>query len=279
MKNGKILKRRWTLLGALVPLLAVAAFVSGCSPDPGASETSVLEEIKQRDKLVVGVKYDTRLFGLKDPKTGEVEGFDVDIAKALAKHLLGDESKLELKSVVSKTRIPLLQQGDIDAIIATMTITPERGQQVLFSEPYFNAGQSLLVKKGSPIKSIDDLKAGVRVISVKGSTPAKRISEGESGASVLEFDNYQDAFMALKTGKGDVLTTDNVILMGMSQQDPGYVVVGGTFSDEPYGIAVRKDETELVESINEFLEEIKSDGTYDAIYKKWLGEMPSAPAN
>lgn len=271
-------KRRWALLACALPLIAAAA-LSGCNTanDAPAESTSVLEEIKKRDKLVVGVKYDTKLFGLKDPATGEVEGFDIDIAKALAKHLLGDESKVELKSVVTKTRIPLLQQGDIDAIIATMTITPERGKQVLFSEPYFNAGQSLLVKKGSPIKSIDDLKAGVRVISVKGSTPAKRISEGESGAAVLEFDNYQDAFMALKTGKGDVLTTDNVILIGMSQQDPDYVVVGGTFSDEPYGIAVRLGEDEFVEAINGFLEQIKSDGTYDAIYKKWLGDVPSAP--
>lgn len=247
--------------------------LAGCSTKP--SNKSTLETIRERGKLIVGVKYDTRLFGLKDPETGKVEGFDVDIAKALSKKIFGEEGKLELKSVVSKTRIPMLQQGAIDAIVATMTITPKRGEQVLFSDSYFDAGQSLLVKKGSPIQSVEDIKAGVRVISVKGSTPAKRIRKKVPEATVLAFDNYQDAFMALKTGKGDVLTTDNVILMGMSQQDPNFVVVGGTFSEEPYGIAVRKGDTEFVELINEFLKEIKNDGTYDAIYQKWLGGTPS----
>lgn len=249
----------------LLPMLILA----GCNNN--STGASTLATIKQRGKLVVGVKYDTNLFGLKDPATGEVNGFDVDIAKALAKKIFGDENKLELKSVVSKTRIPMLQEGDIDAIIATMTITPERSKQVLFSDPYFDAGQSLLVKKGSPIKSIKDIKSGVRVISVKGSTSAKRIQEMAPNANLLQFDNYQNAFMALKSGKGDVLTTDNVILLGMSKDDPNYVVVGGNFSNEPYGIAVRKGDVEFADYINKFLKEIKGDGTYDAIYKKWLG--------
>lgn len=85
-----------------------------------------LTEIKDRGKIVIGVKNDTRLFGLKNPKTGEVEGFDVDISKRLAKEILGDENKVEFKEVTSKTRVPLLQKGDIDAVVATMTITDER---------------------------------------------------------------------------------------------------------------------------------------------------------
>lgn len=259
------------LLG--ICLLLSMLILAGCSNN-NSGGTDTLAAIKERGKLIVGVKYDTNLFGLKDPATGEVNGFDVDIAKALAKKIFGDENKLELKSVVSKTRIPMLQQGDIDAIIATMTITSERSKQVLFTDPYFDAGQSLLVKKGSPIKSIKDIKSGVRVVSVKGSTSAKRIHDMTPNATLLQFDNYQNAFMALKSGKGDVLTTDNVILMGMSKEDPNYVVVGGNFSDEPYGIAVRKGDVEFADYINKFLKEIKNDGTYDAIYKKWLGSAP-----
>ena len=270
MKFMQIYKRYLKGICLLLPMLILA----GCNNNSSGTDTGTLAAIKERGKLIVGVKYDTNLFGLKDPATGDVNGFDVDIAKALAKKIFGDENKLELKSVVSKTRIPMLQQGDIDAIIATMTITPERGKQVLFTDSYFDAGQSLLVKKGSPIKSIKDIKSGVRVVTVKGSTPAKRIRKMVPGATVLEFDNYQNAFMALKTGKGDVLTTDNVILMGMSRQDPKYVVVGDNFSDEPYGIAVRHGDVEFADYINKFLKEIKSDGTYDAIYKKWLGIAP-----
>ena len=98
------------------------------------------------------------MFGLKNPSTGEVEGFDIDISKALAAEILGDETKVEFKEVTSKTRIPLLNNGEIDAIVATMTITEERKKEVDFTDVYFDAGQSLLVKKGSSIKSIDDLK-------------------------------------------------------------------------------------------------------------------------
>lgn len=243
------------------------------SPSAEASGSG-LDTIKSRDKLIVGVKYDTKLFGLKNPTSGEVEGFDVDIAKALAKHLLGDETKVELLEVTSKTRIQMLDNGEIDMIIATMTITEERKQQVEFSDVYFKAGQSLLVKKGSPIQSLDDVKAGTKVLAVKGSTSVDNIKAKAPDATVLEFDNYQDAFSALKAGQGDTLTTDNAILYGMAAQDSSYEVVGQPFTDEPYGIAVKKGDTTLAAAVNEGLKAMKEDGSYNEIYKKWIGEMP-----
>jgi putative glutamine transport system substrate-binding protein len=244
------------------------------SSDKGASASaSTLDAVKQRGKLVVGVKYDTNLFGLKNPATGQVEGFDVDIAKALAKELLGDESKIEFKEVTSKTRIPMLNKGDIDAIIATMTITEERKKQVNFSDVYFKAGQSLLVKKGSPVKTIEDLK-GRKVIAVKGSTSAKNIREKAPDAEVIEFENYAEAFTALKSGKGEALTTDNAILMGMAQQDANFVLTGGLFTDEPYGIAVKKDDQAMTDAVNSFLKKINENGQYKEIYKKWFKEEP-----
>lgn len=245
------------------------------SPSGGtAASGAKLEEIKKRGKLVAGVKFDTKLFGLKDPITNKVEGFDIDIAKALAKKIFGDESKLELKEVTSQTRIPMLNNGDIDMIIATMTITEDRKQQVDFTDVYFKAGQSLLVKKGSPIKSIADVKKGTKVLGAKGSTSVKNIKEKAPDCEVLEFANYQDAFAALKAGQGDVLTTDNAILYGMMKQDPNYVVVGDNFTDEPYGIAIKKGQTEFVTYVNAFLKEIKDNGTYDKTYEQWIGEKP-----
>lgn len=235
---------------------------------------TVIDQIKKRGKLVVGVKYDTNLFGLKNPATGKVEGFDIDIAKALAKKILGDENKLELKEVTSKTRIQMLKNGDIDAIIATMTITEERKKEVDFSDVYFKAGQSLLVKKGSGIKDIADVKKGVKVLAVKGSTSTNNIRAKAPEATVLEFENYSEAFTALKAGQGDVLTTDNAILYGMEKQDANYEVVGKIFTDEPYGIAVRKGETELTKVINELLKEMKASGEYDKLYEKWIGKKP-----
>jgi putative glutamine transport system substrate-binding protein len=245
------------------------------APKTDAKASKAIEDIKKRGKFVVGVKYDTNLFGLKDPGTGQVNGFDIDIAKAIAKKILGDETKIELKEVTSKTRVPMLNNGDIDAIVATMTITEDRKKEVDFTDVYFNAGQSLLVKKGSPIKSVADLKKGVKVLGVKGSTSVKNVAEKAPDATVLQFENYQDAFTALKAGQGDTLTTDNAILYGMTKQDSNYVMVGGNFTDEPYGIAVKKGETEFANTINELLKSMKASGEYDKIYEKWLGEKPS----
>ncbi|WP_458415009.1 transporter substrate-binding domain-containing protein [Schinkia sp. CFF1] len=234
---------------------------------------SILDTIKQRDKIVFGVKNDTKLFGLKDPATGEVSGFDIDIAKRIAKEILGDENKAEFVEVTSKTRIPLLNKGDIDAIVATMTITEERKKEVDFSNVYFEAGQSLLVKKGSPIQSIKDLTKDTTVLAVKGSTSTINIRKAAPDAPVLEFENYAEAFTALKAGQGVALTTDNAILLGMASEDNSFELVGGTFTDEPYGIAVKKGNTELVDAINGVLDTMKSNGEYDAIYKKWFKQQ------
>lgn len=240
----------------------------------GAAGSGTLAKMKERDKFVVGVKYDLNLFGLKDPATGNVEGFDIDIAKAIAKKVLGDENKIELKEVTSKTRIPMLKNGEIDAIIATMTITEDRKKEVDFSDIYFMAGQSLLVKKDSGINGLKDLKKGMKVVTAKGSTSAKNIRESAPDAEILEFENYAEAFTALKAGQGDALTTDNALLYGMAKQDPNYRVTEETFTEEPYGIAISKGDAEFVTTVNDLLKEMKENGEYDKIYEKWIGEKP-----
>lgn len=269
-----MLKKKW-VIGIALSLVAMMV-LAGCGGNTGTStETNneetpdVLAQIKERDKIVFGVKHDTRLFGLKNPSNGEVEGFDIDISKALAAEILGDETKVEFKEVTSKTRIPLLNNGDIDAVVATMTITEERKKEVDFTDVYFDAGQSLLVKKGSSIKGLEDLK-GKTVIATKGSTSAINIREKAPDAKVLEFENYAEAFTALKAGQGDALTTDDAILYGMADEDPNYVLVGGTFTEEPYGIAVKKGNTALVDELNKALQSLKDSGKYDEIYKKWI---------
>jgi putative glutamine transport system substrate-binding protein len=248
---------------------------SGGNTTGETTDSAAIAKIKERGKLVVGVKYDTRLFGLKDPASGNVEGFDIDISKAIAKHILGDENAIELKEVTSKTRIPMLNNGEIDMVVATMTITEERKKEVDFSDVYFQAGQSLLVKKGSPITGLQDVTKDTKILGSKGATSIKNIKEKVPGVTVLEFDNYQDAFAALKAGQGDALTTDDAILYGMASQDDGYEVVGEPFTDEPYGIAVQKGNTDVVKAVNDTLAELKSNGEYDAIYTKWIGKAPA----
>jgi len=278
-------KFSWRKLGALFLALFLIAGLAACgqggdsTPDKDKSSgtstgSPTLDAIKQRGKLIAGVKYDTKLFGYKDPTTGKVEGFDVDLARLLAEKILGDPDKVELVEVTSKTRIPMLKNGDIDVIIATMTITKKRMEEIDFSNAYYVAGQSLLVHKNSEIQGIQDLNENTIVIGVKGSTSVQNIREKAPKAKVEEYENYADAFNALRSGKGDALTTDDVILMGMHQQDPNYVLVGGLFTTEPYGVGIRKGDQVFVEYVNEFLKEIKDNGKYAEIYKKWLQKEP-----
>lgn len=280
------MKKKVSVL-SLVLMLVMAVVLAACgggkqeqskpadgAPSGGGAEKSAVAAAKERGKLVVGVKYDTNLFGKKDTTDGQVKGFDIDIAKAIAKKVMGDETKIELKEVTSKTRIPMLQNGDIDAIIATMTITKERKKQVDFSEVYFEAGQSLLVPNDSAITGVKDLN-GKTVIAVKGSTSAKNIREHAPEAKVAEYENYAEAFTALKSKKGDALTTDNSILLGMQKEDANYKLVGGLFTDEPYGIAIKKGDAEMLKAVNDTLSEMKSSGEYDKLYEKWFGEKPS----
>lgn len=260
-----------------VSLVACAGGTKSAGQDPKQGSqpaTSSVEQIKARGKLVAGVKYDLNLFGLKDPASGKVEGFDIDLTKAIAKKIFGDENKLELKEVTSKTRIPMLKNGEIDMIVATMTITEDRKKEIDFSDVYFMAGQSLLVKKDSKINGLADLTKGTKVVTAKGSTSTTNIREKSPGTQVLEFENYAEAFTAMKAGQGDALTTDNALLYGMAKQDPNYRVVNETFTEEPYGIGMRKNEDDLVKLVNSVLKEMKENGEYDKLYEKWIGEKP-----
>lgn len=270
-------KKNWFMLMLVAAFMLVLAACGsddsegeGTTGSEGNSSASALEKVKSNDKIVWGVKNDTKLFGLKNPSTGEVEGSDIDLAKEITAIILGDASKAEFKEVTSKTRIPMLNNGEIDAIIATMTISEERKKEVDFTDVYFEAGQSLLVKKDSPIKSIEDLDASTKVIAVKGSTSALNIREKAPEAQVLEMENYAEAFTALKAGQGDALTTDDSILYGMASEDNNYHLVGGQFTEEPYGIAMKKGSDDLVKAINDALAELKENGKYDAIYDKWI---------
>ena len=164
----------------MVVVSTMAAFLlAGCGGDKDSKGSSkdVLAKIKEDKKIVFGVKYDTRLFGLKNPSTGKVEGFDIDLSKALAEEMFGKDVKPEYVEVTSKTSVGLLNNGKVDAVVATMTITDERKKEVDFTDIYFDAGQSLLVKKGSKINSIADLKKGTKVLAVKGSTSTINIRE------------------------------------------------------------------------------------------------------
>lgn len=257
----------------LLSVLSLALLFLGSCGNNSIASQDIAERLETTNEIIWGVKNDTRLFGLMNIQTRAVEGFDIDIASALTKEILGAEGKATFVEVTSKTRIPLIKNGNIDAIIATMTISPERLKQVDFSEVYFEAGQSLLVNKKSDIKGIESLDENTIVLAVKGSTSAINIREHAPKAKILELENYAEAFTALQSGQGDAMTTDNAILLGMAEENPDYTLAGDIFTDEPYGIAINKGQEAFLAAVNDALAKIKANGTYQEIFNKWFPEV------
>ena len=271
-----ILARRAVLAATLS--LAATLVLGSSAPSRAADDNSV-DAIKKRGTIKIGVKYDAPPFGSLNPQTNQVAGFDVDIARAIAKHVLGSPDKVELVQVKSDNRIPLVQNGDIDAFVATATITPARMKTIDFSNVYYRAGQSLLVKKNSTIKSYKDLD-GKGVCSVQGSTPEQTIRRLVPKANVVVFETYPECLTALRGGRVDAVTTDNVILGGYEAQDPNNLeLVGGLFTFEPYGIGIRKGNTSLTKAVNDTLADLKKSGEYAKLHQQWLKKPLPADFN
>jgi len=235
-----------------------------------ALNAGTLEDAKAKGVLVAGVKDAVVPFGFVDENTKELVGFDVDICREIANKM---GVKLELKPVTSATRIPKLSQGMVDLAACTMTHKLSRDEVIDFSLTYFMDGQKLLVKKGSGINSYKDL-AGKKVGSAKGSTSEKNIKNVQPDCTVLSFEGYPQAFLALKQGKVSAVTTDSVILVGLKGSDDNpdmWEIVGDFFAKEPYGIGVRENDSNFRDFVNASLIEMWEDGTYLKIYNKWLG--------
>ena len=236
-----------------------AAAAATPAPTPVVAK-NVIPDIKARGKLIVGVKYNVPLFGQNNPITKRVEGLDADIARALAKVLLGSEDKVELVEAISANRVPFLQEDKVDLVLSTMTITEDRKKQIDMSDVYYVAGQSLLVPKGSAIKSVADL-AGKTVATAQGSTSEKTLVEKAPTCKPLLFKGYSECFEALKNGQADAMTTDDAILLGFKATAPDkYEMVGGQFTSEPYGIGIKKGKPDLTAFVNAELAKMKTDG-------------------
>lgn len=245
----------------------VVFFASGCTAPEQTPD--VYKSIQNRGKLIVGVQYDAKPFGFIDTD-GSIKGVDVDIAKELAKRILGDENKVEFKQVAPSTRIQAITAGNVDIVIATMSITPQRRIIVDFSDPYFIAGQAIVVPTDSNITTLNDLN-NKNVVVVLGTTGEKNLRYFVPSAIVQGYKNYGEAFNAFKEGQGDALTTDDSLLMGFIMDNKGYKILPKRLTQEPYGIAFKntEDAASLKVNINRILADMKSDGTLSRIKKKW----------
>lgn len=274
-----------TIAMAASAMLAITACSSDASseepPKQSFAEGSTMARIQSEGKLVVGVKFDQPLFGLAGPD-GTPVGFDIEIAKMIAHELGVPEDKIEWRETVSQNREPFIQDGQVDIVVATYTINDTRKEVIDFAGPYYVAGQSFLVPAGNPkgITSDPSSLGDAKVCTVTGSTSEKNVREHTK--NVITVDKYSDCLEPIRTGQADALTTDNVILAGLvSQNGEEFEVVEGTFTEEPYGIGLKKGDEEFQEFINTTLEASFEDGRWETAWKESVGdvlEMPKPPA-
>lgn len=249
-------------------------------PAPGDwPSTSTMARIRQRGRLVVGVSADSLLLGARNPLTGTIEGFDIDMARLVAEAIFGDPDRIELKVITAAQRIPALQDNTVDLVARNMTITCARWQQIAFSAEYYRSGQKLLVPRGSAARTLDDL-AGKRVCAPSGSTSLDLLEQHRDVVAVPA-DTHTGCLVKFQQGTVDAITGDDTVLAGLAAQDPYAQVVGRAFTAEPYGLGMNSRNVDLVRFVNAVLARAKADGRWKQAYDRWLaralGPAPAPP--
>src|SRR6266571_3170188 len=293
------MRRTWFRLIA-APLLALTLVAGACGKKntttaggattaPAFAAGTTMASLRAAGKIRVGTKFDQPLFGLKNPVSGAIEGFDVEIAKILAQGILGGSlddaaKKIEFVETVSKVRETSIQEGKVDMVVATYTINDTRKQVVDFAGPYYIAGQDIMVRKDDDsIRSVNDLN-GKKVCSVQGSTSLANVKTKAPQADLsITFDTYSKCAEALKDGRVQAETTDNVILLGLVKDSNGaFKVVGAPFTTEPYGIGIRTGDDAFRSFLNDRLEAAYNDGSWKAAFDRTVGTAgvaaPTPPA-
>lgn len=285
------MKLRHLAVGLLVGSLALTA--CGKEGSPGSEGSGVTQSaaagvkvegsktfdaMTQRGRVVIGVKEDQPGLGFKDATTGQYSGFDVEIARLVAAQLGFGPDKIDYKAVPSAAREDAIARGEVDYYVGTYTINDKRKQRISFAGPYFVAGQSLLVRSDETAIIGKETLKGKKVCSATGSTPIQRVKEQQltEPENIVEFQTYSQCVDQLLSKQVDAVTTDDAILKGYAAQQPDKLkLVGGTFSTEPYGIGLNKDDSALRTKMNDILQAAETDGTWKKIYDGTLGKSGS----
>lgn len=255
----------------------------GGVPAPGDLPSgSTMAKIRDRGYLIAGVSGDSYLLASRNPFTGKVEGFDIDMVDQVAAAIFGTaEGHVQLRVISAADRIPLLQSGDIDIVARNMTINCSRWDQIAFSAEYFHAGQKVLVAKDSGITRVEDL-AGKRVCAPAGTTSLDNIQQIAPDAIPVAAVNHTGCLLKFQNGEADAITGDDTVLAGLAAQDPyAKVTDAAAVTDEPYGLGIAKENVYFVRYVNAVLAQLRNDGGWKAIYNKWfaasLGKAPNPP--
>lgn len=256
----------------LILIFFISFFLTGCNKPKEPKD--LLSKIKLKNKIVIGIKNDSKPFGYIE--NGELKGFDVDIAKSVSRRILGDTKGelIEFVYVTPESRIIDLNSGKVDIIIATMSINASRAHIIDFTTPYFVAGQALLVPNGSRVNSIESLntrKVGV----ILGTTGEKTIRQLAPNATIIGKKNYNEAFELLAQNKADAILADDSILYGFIMDHKGYTILPARYTKEYYAIALRKSEEnkELKEELNKMIDFMQQSGRLNRIKEKWIPNL------
>ncbi|CAM2743127.1 ABC transporter substrate-binding protein [Mycobacterium intermedium] len=241
-----------------------------------ADADAAVANIRARGRLIVGLDIGSNLFSFRDPITGEITGFDVDIAGEIARDIFGGPSHVEYRILSADERITALQKSQVDVVVKTMTITCERRKLINFSTVYLDANQRILAPRDSPIAKVSDL-SGKRVCVARGTTSLRRVREIAPPPIIVSVVNWADCLVAMQQRQIDAVSTDDTILAGLVEEDPYLHIVGPNMANQPYGIGINLDNTGLVRFVNGTLERIRGDGTWNTLYRKWLTVLGPAP--
>ena len=247
--------------------LFLCLILCGCAKKEVKLDT--LATIQQRNQLIVGVRNDTAPFGFID-KDGNLVGYDIDLAKVIAKEILGSEDKIKFVPVRASNRIMKLNSGEVDILIATMSITEHRQQILDFSYPYHFAGQAIMVNKSSNATSLRDFE-GEKLIVVFGSTGEKNLRTNVPEVEVIGFKNYNDAFEALISEKAKGLVADDTILYNFQLKNKSVKILSKRYSQEPYAVAFRKEKesARLMNKINYIITNMQDTRKLERLQDKW----------
>lgn len=253
-------------------------------PDDKDPEERV-PNIIERGRLIVGVDQSHNLLSYRDAATGELQGFEVDLAYEIAEDIFGDRNRVDFRFLESAERTQALTNGTVDIVIRTMTITPDREKDIAFSQPYMATDTRMLVLTSSGITSIRET-SGRTICSVEGSTALDKVTDFAPNSNLLITRSWGDCLMSLQLGQANAVIVDDTLLSGMMAQDPYSSIVGEVLDTEVYGIGVRQpdqhyDSRGLIRQVNSTLDRIQDDGTWQELFNEWFGEYlptPTIPA-
>ncbi|MBV2151561.1 transporter substrate-binding domain-containing protein [Kitasatospora sp. SUK 42] len=248
----------------------------GCKPvpvPPSATDGPSVKAIKSKGVLVIGVDQNSYHWGARNPNTGNLEGFDIDLAKRIGRDVMGDEKKVVLKPVATADRIPALTSTDgsgVDLIVRTMTINCDNLDKVAFSQPYFNIKQRVLVPHSSKAANVDDAITGKTVCAASGSVAWKVLDAKRTAKRIVQVDNQLDCLVRMQLGQVDATMTDDELAAGQSAQDQTVRLVDGFEQPETIGVAMRQDRTDLTARVNQVISDFYRDRGWENSFEKWV---------